>query len=279
MRVRALSVIASSILVVAGTVLVYLDGGLSHVLGWDRPAPGLPPFAIGAAWDCPSGYAVRAFASSHLYFPAAYPSPPPFEDRPARCYRSSDEARLEGYRVAPPPSGTVVFDGVYLVPIQASVQDECIRIGKAKGLTFPCPRLVPGLEADEICSGGQECGQGDGVQYALEVTTPSNFPGASVNKSQLSSNSGATGTVLIFVNAQPVEQSALDASRCHESGPGPLAMGAQSVWVTCAGNVGQTSPELTWQIGSTSYQMIPREPSAAARSLVELIARHMAAVS
>lgn len=278
MRVRALSVIASSILVVAGTVLVYLDGGLFHVLGWDRPSPGLAPIAIGAAWDCPSGYAVRAFASSHLYYPAAYPAPPPFEDRPARCYRSSAEANSQGYRVAPPPPGAVLFDGVYLVPTQASVQEECLTIAKAKGFAFPCPQLVPGLEADEICSGGQGCGQGDGIQYALEVTTPSNFPGATVNKSQLSTNSGATGTVLIFVNAQPGGQFAFDPSRCRGSAPGPLAMGAQSAWVTCAGSVGQAFPELTWQVGSTSYQIIAREQSAAARSLVELIARHMAAV-
>jgi hypothetical protein len=206
-----------------------------------------------------------------------YPKLPAFEDRPARCYRTNYEAASQGYRLAAPPPGAIVYQGVYLVPIQPAVHDECVRIGLAKGLLFPCPLMVPTLEADEICSGGQGCSTGDGIQYALELTTPADFPGASVNKTELGSLSGATGSVLIFVNAQSVASTEGPGMPvCRSTGAGPTVMGVQSTWTSCT-NHNATTMDLKWQIDSTAYLLAsPESESTAVRALSEVVARHLA---
>jgi hypothetical protein len=278
MRVRSLAVIAASILLIGAAAVMYLKGGIPHLLGLDRPPPGESPIAIGTAWDCPSGYAVKAYATGGLiYYPATYPKPPAYEDRPVRCFRTNAEAASQGYRLAAPPPGAIVYQGVYLVPSQPSVHDECVRIGRAKGLLFPCPLMVPSLETDEICSGGQGCSPGDGIQYALELTTPAEFPGASVNKAELGSLSGATGTVLIFVSAQSAASAEGPGMPvCRSTGAGPTVMGVQSAWASCT-NYGATSIDLKWQIESTAYVLAsPESATTAVRAVAELVASHLA---
>ena len=69
MRLRSVTVIVVSILLVAIASVAYALGGIPHLLRLDRPAPGVPPIAIGAAWDCPSGHGVKAYAKDRLYYP------------------------------------------------------------------------------------------------------------------------------------------------------------------------------------------------------------------
>ena len=280
MRPRPLVVIIASILVVGSASLVYSNGGVGHLLGWDRPPLGVEPIAIGGAWDCPSGHAVRAYDSGRLYYPGYYPLPLPYEIRPARCFKTGSEAATKGFRLAPPPPGSIVFDGVYLVPVQPQVHDECAKAATAVGLSFPCPTLVPAVEANQICSGSSACLSGNkSIQYALEFTTPPDFPGALVNPKGLGSNDGASGTVLIFVNAGDAALSAGPGpADCAASGTGPVVMNVLSDWQTCNSHRATTTLSLTWQRASTAYQVVSREQSSAARKLVELVASKLVAV-
>ena len=279
MRLRSVTVIVVSILLVAIASVAYAFGGIAHLLRLDRSAPGVPPIAIGTAWDCPSGHGVKAYAKDRLYYPPSYPAPPPYESRPAWCFRTASEAASQSYLLAPPPPGSVMFKGVYLISAKHRVHDQCLQAARSTGLSFPCPTLLPAVEADQICSGSTGCVAGGRfIQYALEFTTPPDFPGAFVNPRGLGSNDGSSGLVLIFVDANDVRPGdGVNAPVCQRIGAGPLTMGVPSGWETCIPH-GQSRVQLTWLLGRTTYHVIPREQSDSARTLAELIASHLEVV-
>ena len=279
MRLRPIAIIAASVLMVALASAIYSGGGVGRRLGRERPSSGEMPIAIGKAWDCPSGHAVKAYAAGGVYYPSNYPSPPAFEVQPASCFRTESEAAAQGYRLALPPAGAIVLEGVYLVPALPPIRSECAQTATAVGITFPCPTFVPSLEVDDICSGGRACRAGPhSIQYALEFTTPSDFPGAFVNPKGLGSNDGATGSVLLIVNAGDLTQpGGVDSRGCQASSAGPVVMDAASSWQACSAN-GPSTLSLTWHRGQTAYQVVPREQSGAARKLVELVASRLVPV-
>jgi hypothetical protein len=95
----------------------------------------------------------------HRYYPINYPNPPPKTVRVDRCFTSTKEAFLGGYRLAPTPSGSVLVGGVYLVPSSRFVTSMCRSSIRTAHLVVPCPTLIPGTPTSVACDTATPCAQ------------------------------------------------------------------------------------------------------------------------
>jgi hypothetical protein len=278
MRSRAVAVITVSLLVIAAATAYQLRAGIIHLVGADRPAPGLEPFAIGHAWDCPPGWTVKAYAGEGLYYPAYHPAQRPFEVKPARCFRTEAEARLAGFRLAPPPKGGAVFEGVYLVPSSARVRAECRNAAARVGFAIPCPSLLPLASADDPCSLNTGCVTAAGQVWesfglTISLITPPDFTGAVVNRRGFSAVDGAAGQLLLSVVGLPLQSAAGQAlNLCPRGKLGPIVMGTPSLWTDCAGD---SSARLSWASGGAIYAVTTQQQSPASQRFVEFFASRL----
>src|ERR1700682_6487343 len=122
MRQRSVVVIAVSLLLIAGATGFQMRSQILHLLGADRPIPGSAPQAIGNKWDCSSGW-IKAYQSGMVYYPSYHPAPRPLGVKPTRCYLNASEANTAGFRLASPPIGGALLDGVYFVPAGGQTQN------------------------------------------------------------------------------------------------------------------------------------------------------------
>ena len=100
--------------------------------------PGEP--AQAAATGCTGVAPYVAYDAGRRFYPPAYPGPLP-EGRPDRCFPTAEDAAAAGFRVAPPPPGWVVVEGVYLGPVDLTA--GCRRGAARVGFAVPCPTLLP----------------------------------------------------------------------------------------------------------------------------------------
>lgn len=110
--------------------------------------------AIGLC-DAVPGYA------NHRSYPAGDPEQPPLTGRIVRCFASAGQAVADGYRVAA-PVGTVMVDGVFLVPTGALTLRQCRVAARTLGYPVPCPGVAPTTSALTP----PDCADGGGCLYA-----------------------------------------------------------------------------------------------------------------
>ena len=264
MRSRAVAVIAASLLLIAGATGFQLRGQLLHLLGADRPSPGSAPDAIGNTWACPSGW-FKAYQSGMIYYPTYHPSPPPLGMKPARCYRTPAEAKSAGYRLAPPPKGGAVLDGVYLVPTSAMVKTNCLAAAAQLRIVIPCPTLLPIEVADGLCSPSSVCSDGGGFLTQIALTTPPDYPGAVVAPGGFPGQGQVQLLLAALPLSSPMGQS-LD--QCTRGSFGPTVMERPTRWATCSAPSGNSSSWLTWEIGNAIYLVGSAPQTSASRRMV-----------
>jgi hypothetical protein len=283
-RSRAIAVITLSLLLISAAAGYQLRAGILHLLGSARAAPGQEPLQIGRAWDCPASWPFKAYLPSAFYYPAYHPSPPPFEVRPKRCYHSSLEAKAAGFRLAPPPPGGAVAEGVYLVPASARVAAACRAAIAPAGFPIPCPLLLPLASSDDPCSLSTACLAGGGPTtagfgFTIVLATPPDLTGKVVNRIGFSTFDAATGQLLLNLDAVPL---ASDAGRqinlCPRQRLGPSVMGRPSIWADCEDQFGHSTPRLTWLSGTAIYAITTREQSPATQRFVEFFASKLVGV-
>ena len=284
MRSRAIAIITVSVLLITAAAGYQLRAGILHLLGADRPAPGQPPLQFGRAWDCPSGLSFKAYLPDGVYYPAYHPSPPAYEVRPQRCFHTSLEAKAAGYRLAPPPRGGAVAEGVYLVPASARVLAACRAAAGSLTFPIPCPSLLPLASADDPCSLNTACLGGGGPTttdfgFTIVLATPPDLTGKVVNRIGFSTTDAAIGQLLLSLDAFPL---ASDAGRqvnlCPRQKVGPSVMGRPSIWADCQNQFARVTPRLTWLSGSGIYAVTTREQSPATQRFVEFFASKLVAV-
>jgi hypothetical protein len=280
MRSRAVAVITVSLLVIAAATAYQLRAGILHLAGADRPAPGMAPFQLGKAWPCPGAWPVKAYQPQGLYYPPNHPAVPVPVVKPARCFRAESDARTAGFRLAPPPKGGVVFEGVYLVPASSRVRDECRSAAERIGFAIPCPSLLPATAADDPCSIRTGC-LPDGGQ-ALEVfgftiflATPADFLGPRARGASFAS---AGQLVLTVVGVPLATAIGRELNLCTRGRLGPTVMGTLALWSDCSveGSPGST---LTWLSGGAIFAVTTRERGPAAERLVEFFASKLVLVA
>jgi hypothetical protein len=169
MRKRPLVVIALSLLLIAGGTGFQLRGQILHQLDVVGLIPGSAPFAIGSLWSCPSG-SLRAYRSSMLYYQSYHPDLPPPATKPARCYRTDGEAKATGYKLAPPPTGGAMLDGVYLVPSSDGVRSYCEWAAAQLPIAIPCPTMLPLEAAGSLCQAAPISGCTHGGAFVTVIT-------------------------------------------------------------------------------------------------------------
>ncbi|MPZ73110.1 MAG: hypothetical protein GEU74_07740 [Nitriliruptorales bacterium] len=103
-------------------------------------------------WSCPETHPIRAYAEG-AYYPAAYPRGTGGVPRPDECYDTAERAEEAGYRLAAPPAGAVLVDGLYLEPTRSPSKGHCQELANAVGYTVACPGLLPAP------SDGPRCGR------------------------------------------------------------------------------------------------------------------------
>lgn len=146
------------VLVAAGVYLVRRDRGL-QVETDGAPITGpqadvevvvTQPLQAGDRWYCPSDFPVRVYDDG-LFFPPEHPGAPGQHERPADCYADRQRAEQDGYSLAPPPPGSQIAGGVYLLPTVAPTRENCAELAAAVGFTVPCPRLLPAPATGPSC--------------------------------------------------------------------------------------------------------------------------------
>jgi hypothetical protein len=276
MRARPVAVIAVSLLLIAGATGFQARGQILHLLGADRPITESAPHAVGSTlWACPDVVWIKAYQSIMVYYPPYHPAPPPLAVRPTRCYRTASEARSAGFKLAPPPTGGAVLNGVYFVPAGAQTKTTCQAAATQLGIVIPCPTLLPN-GADNLCSPisfcmlpplGVDARSAYGFTFQFTLTTPPDYPGAQAV-------GFALGRVLLgmaaFLSSSPSAQQI--KKLCSTPGKaGPTVMERPTLWRTCS-----TQPEggaiLTWEIENATYVIASSGDAAAARRMVQFFA-------
>jgi hypothetical protein len=277
MRSRAVAVIAVSLLVIAAATTYQLRAGILHLVGADRPALGMAPFQLGNAWPCPGPWPVKAYRPEGLYYPPYYPTPPHSVVKPARCFRTEADARTAGFRLAPPPKGGVVFEGIYLIPASPRVRNECRNAAAQLGFAIPCPTLLPVAAADDPCSLNTGCVPAsskvwDSFSFTIFLTTPPNF------LEPLTRAGGVTTTgqlVVTVVGVLLTTTPGRELNLCSRGRLGPTVVGTPALWADCVG----TAPILTWLSGGAIFAVNSREQGPAAERFVEFFAAKLVKVS
>jgi hypothetical protein len=278
MRQRPVVVIAVSLLLIAGATGFQLRGQILHLLVADRPISGSPPLAIGHSWDCSGGW-LKTYQPSMLYYPSYHPASPNLDTMPSRCYRTEAEAKSAGYKLAPPPNGGAVLDGVYLVPASNQVRTMCRAAAVQLGAAIPCPTLLPLEVADSLCSPVSRCTDDtDGGAFAalITLTTPPDFPGA-----RAAAGFSDRGEIQLELWAAPLaNRSGQRVNQCPRSNSGPTVMGRPTLWATCIGPSGESTSWLTWEVDDWIYDlgMHPPQTSAIPR-MIQFFASKLVAVS
>jgi hypothetical protein len=141
-------VITAAVLMLVG-VAMYVSrrgGGLPVVTVEDeegaiQPAPG----------GCPQTNPVAVNDDSRVYYPVAYPHGGGLSVH--GCYDTARSAAADGYRLADPPPGARVVEGIYLEATRSPSDHDCRELAAVVGYTIPCPRRLP-APAD-----GPPCGE------------------------------------------------------------------------------------------------------------------------
>jgi hypothetical protein len=129
-----------------------------------RPSPtppasagGRAPLVTGSVYLCPPGWPYAAYAArAYHYYPPNHPLFPDRQVQPDRCYATPTRAEKAGYTLALPPQGSVIVDGVYLVPMDYQTFElMCDRASRRLGFAVPCPMLMPN---PGLGSGPPRCG-------------------------------------------------------------------------------------------------------------------------
>jgi hypothetical protein len=123
--------------------LMVMLAAVSGCQGAVRPAarePAIP--ACGASHPVP-GY------GNHRSYPLGVPVLPPVGSRIVRCFASVSAAAARGFP-ADVPAGTVLADGVYLVPTGAVTLGQCRSVARAVGFLVPCPGVSPTIVSSVV---------------------------------------------------------------------------------------------------------------------------------
>jgi hypothetical protein len=107
--------------------------------------PGHAPNRIGDHRFC--SVIAPITASGRLFYPPRYP--PDAVPDADRCFASVEDARRAGLRAAPPPPGSHVIGGVYLMPVAPHLSAICRRVAARFGFAVACPGLAP-FPADSL---------------------------------------------------------------------------------------------------------------------------------
>jgi hypothetical protein len=286
MHARPVAVIAVSLLLIAGATGFQLRGQIVHLLGVDRPVPGSAPQAIGNKWDCSSGW-IKAYQSGMVFYPSYHPAPPPLGVKPSRCYRNASEAMSAGFKLAPPPTGGALLDGVYLVPAGAQTMTACQAAATQLGIVIPCPTLVP-AGADTLCTPisfcmipydpglavGADTRRLGGFTFQFTLATPPEYPGALTVGPAFGQVQVAITAVL---SSSPMAQEIKTV--CTPGNAGPTAMGRPSTWITCRIPPARAFSSLTWELDNASYEIGSSDQTPAARHIVQFLASKLVPVS
>jgi hypothetical protein len=267
---------AVSFLLIAGATGFQLRGQILHLLGADLPVPGSTPVAIGNTWTCPSGW-LKTYQSGMVYYPSYHPAQPPLGTRPTRCYRTEGEARSAGYKLAPPPKGGALLDGVYLVPASGVVKTNCQGAAAQLGIGIPCPTLLPSEVAGGLCSPSSVCTNGGAFVTPIALTTPPDYPGAQVAPQGFADR----GQVLLELWAAPLSSRiGQQLNQCARGNSGPIVMEHPTHWTTCSAPSGESSSWLTWEINSSVYVLGAAPPvTPATRRMVQFFASKLVLVA
>ena len=275
MRQRPIVIIAVSLLLIAGATGFQLRGQILHLLDVNGAIPGSAPLPSGSLWSCPSGW-LNAYQSSMLFYPSNHPASPPLATKPTRCYRTDGEAKSAGYKLAPPPKGGAVLDGVYLVPSSSRVRTNCEAAAAQLGIAFPCPTLLPLEVADSFCP-PISCTNGGDLDAVIALRTPLDFPGAS-HAPQSFPDRREILLVLSAVRLSSTFGQLLN--ECTRGNFGPTVMKRPTLWATCNTPSGKFPPLLTWEVDNWIYQVgADAPPTPATRRITEFFASKLVAVS
>jgi hypothetical protein len=134
--------------VLAVAAVAGLAAALALRAGPDAPvAPqGRAPSTLAGIAVCLPPFDVSAYrtADGRVVFPINHPDWNHSLDlRPARCFSSERQAQQAGYRIAPPPPGFRVVEGIYLVLAPQDLSAGCRGAGRKLSFRPRCPALVP----------------------------------------------------------------------------------------------------------------------------------------
>ena len=99
------------------------------------------PLRAGDQWFCPSTHPFRA-GPRQAYFPPGHPGNRQLA-APDACYASTERAEEAGYRLAAPPAGTQLVEGIYVEPARSPSREDCRELASAVGYPVPCPGRLP----------------------------------------------------------------------------------------------------------------------------------------
>jgi hypothetical protein len=126
-------------LAIALTVLAACTNSQPDTTTGPSPPRGQHPARVGGRTYCNLLAPIQA--TGRFYYPPLYPSG--FLPQPERCFASVADARAAGLGVAPPPPGSRVISGIYLVQTGLRMARTCKRSARRLGFPVACPGLAP----------------------------------------------------------------------------------------------------------------------------------------
>jgi hypothetical protein len=101
--------------------------------------PGRPPQHVGEGAFC--NLLAPIEGAGRFFYPSTYPAA--FLPRAERCFATVAEARAAGLQPAPPPRGSRLVSGIYLVPTGRAMLATCRRAARRLAFAVACPELTP----------------------------------------------------------------------------------------------------------------------------------------
>lgn len=220
---------------------------------------------------CPADYPYAVQVSTGLVYPPNYPGHR-FPGRgDIRCFASLGYARAAGYRIAPPPAGTVQVGPIYLARTPASVRRTCRTAQRLNRAVVYCPGSLPTPWIHPAIN--WDCPTSACFAPLLSLTGSFNAPDSYIGSAP------GVGEATIW-SASPRQQRVFPYLVGCFSAPARLLSrttfrGHPGAWYECSIFGRSTSTMLEWHIGRQAYGITVDGPAGLRRALVNYIAAHM----
>jgi hypothetical protein len=227
---------------------------------------GQPPRRIAAGfYACPAQ--APTIVLRGVFYPSTYPDRPSPSMRPSRCFHTSRDAILAGFRRATTPPHDLRLDDLYLVPAPSMLAGFCRAASGRAALPVPCPTLVPAPN-DSVagCGGAAPCATR--ARFVLEgnFVGPPGYVGA-----------GAGAGHLWFLASTAARRNLIECAEPRHLDGRVEIRGESAHWLACPPGSELNSGHvlLEWRRGGAVFAVSVHGVTPLNRRLAVVLARHV----
>ena len=248
--------------VALGTLLALAVSGCRSS---QKPRGQAPQRVADGFYSCPAQ--APTLVVDGLFYPATYPERPAPSVRPSRCFGTTEEATMAGFRRAATPPHDIRVDDLYLVPSESKLRRYCRTLSTRADLPVPCPSVVPAPPDSVVdCGGAAPCASPGRFVLEGNFFGPPGYVG-----------SGEGAGHLWFLASTAAQRHQIECSTPRDLGGRVEILGAAAHWLVCPPGSELNSGHvlLEWRLHDVVYAVSVHGVSPLNRRLALVLARHV----